>query len=56
MKKIYVSPSILSADFANLEKDIQKVKDAETKFAEIEAEVKKAGGKIDVTILVLFLH
>lgn len=28
MKKIIISPSILSADFANLEKDIKLVEDA----------------------------
>lgn len=36
MNNVVVAPSILSADFANLEKDIQKIKDAGAEWAHVD--------------------
>ncbi|MBR1425193.1 ribulose-phosphate 3-epimerase [bacterium] len=36
MNKVIISPSILSADFSNLERDIQKVKDAGVQWIHID--------------------
>lgn len=36
MNKVIVSPSILSADFVNLERDIKKVKDAGAEWVHID--------------------
>ena len=36
MKKTVIAPSILSADFANLEKDLKRIKDAGAEWAHVD--------------------
>ena len=58
MKKIIISPSILSADFANLEKDINKVDEsikdlARTSIADLEVAQRKVYSEIEFSKVVL---